>query len=221
MMGDVVSLCRLTEDKGENDFTGDSPKLGNGFSGDAVFCGDKICSASQLDASVPNLEFTFLIRILGVLLMSCAFFSLEHVSSAWSGLFSFSGVTKLVVFFGLGGVFDVWMVRTLLGDIPISLQALLFSLAGMIKLLRGGSEDLPPKVRGVLLCWGLDLLFSFSLICPVGVSILSVTEKTDVYLPGEDILMFSGTEDLLGVVWRGLGSRDITLGTTLSMSWIS
>ena len=107
-----------------------------------------------------------------------------------------------------------------MGDKPISLQALLFNLAGIIKLLRGGSEDLP-KVTGVLLCWGLDLLFSFNLICPVGVSILSVTEKMEVYLPGEETLMFRGTEDLLGVVWRGLGSLEMTLGTTLSMSWIS
>ena len=152
--------------------------------------------------------------------MSCSFFSLEHVSITWCGLFSFSGVITLPVLFGLGGVLDVWMVRTLLGDRPISLQALLFNLAGMIKLLRGGSVDLP-KVTGVLLCWGLDLLFSFNLICPVGVSILSVTEKMEVYLPGEETLMFRGTEDLLGVVWRGLGSLEMTLGTTLSMSWIS
>ena len=45
MMGEVVSLWRLTDDKGENDLTGDSPKLGSDFRGDAVFCGDKICSA--------------------------------------------------------------------------------------------------------------------------------------------------------------------------------
>ena len=45
MMGEVVNLCRLTEDRGEKDLAGESSKLGTAFRGDAVFCGDKICSA--------------------------------------------------------------------------------------------------------------------------------------------------------------------------------
>ena len=45
MMGEVVNLCRLTEDKGEKDLAGESSKLGTAFRGEAVFCGDKICSA--------------------------------------------------------------------------------------------------------------------------------------------------------------------------------
>ena len=43
MMGEVVSLWRLEEDRGEKDLAGDSPRLGstdncgaNGFSGDRM-----------------------------------------------------------------------------------------------------------------------------------------------------------------------------------------
>ena len=56
MMGEVVSLWRLTDDKGENDLTGDSPKLGSDFRGEAVFCGDKICSAYTQLFGLKNMQ---------------------------------------------------------------------------------------------------------------------------------------------------------------------
>ena len=71
--------------------------------------------------------------------MSFSFLNFEQVSID-SGLFSFSGVTMDVVFFGLGGVCDVRMETNLLGDNPISLQALLFNLGMMRLVFRGFSE---------------------------------------------------------------------------------
>ena len=52
IIGEVVSLCRLTEDRGENDLTGELSKRGTDFSGDVVFWGDKICS----DCTMKNKE---------------------------------------------------------------------------------------------------------------------------------------------------------------------
>jgi len=182
-------------------------------------------------ASDPCLEGTLLILILGVLLMSFSFRSLEQVSRR--GSFSFSGVitesgvrrSSPPVFCG---VFDVRMDTSLFGDRPISLQALRFSL-GMIRLLKDGSLTpvLLDEVRGVELCCGLEVLLILSLICPVGVSVLSVTENIDWNLPGELRLTLTGAEEDFSGVLTGLGGLDLVFFATIldepmsTISWES
>ena len=176
---------------------------------------------SQLDALDPHPEGIFLSLILGVLLISFSFLSFEQASKFPSGLFSFSGVItdsgarSAPVFCG---VFDVRMVTSLLGDSPISLQALLLR-RGRIRFLMGCSLVGFFSVMGVLF-WGLEVLLILSFIWPVGVSVLSVTENIEWNLPGELMLTLTGADDLSGV-FTGLGGFLVFLRPLSVISTIS